>query len=87
MIRLKRPAITKPLDQMLKSRAAEAAKFYGRSKELRKQARFDFSLGIDCPEMRFSKCAYCELKLTAKDIYTCRYRPEAAAREWPEGKE
>jgi energy-coupling factor transporter ATP-binding protein EcfA2 len=44
-------------------------------------------LRIDWLEMGFAKCAYCEQRITRADMHTCRYRPEAAARDWPKGEE
>jgi hypothetical protein len=87
MIRLKRPSAPERLSTILTSRAQEAAAFYRKRKEGRKQSRFDFSLKVDWLELGFSKCAYCEQKLTPRTEITCRYRPEAAARDWPSRRE
>lgn len=87
MIKLTRPKLEKRVAEMLAARATEAAKFYGTKATSRAQKRFDFALTIDWAQMLFTKCAYCEQKMAPSGIHTNRYRPEAAAQDWPKGKE
>jgi hypothetical protein len=87
MIKLERPALNQRLEGTLSVRSTEAATFYRKDKVSRSQRRLDFSLSIDWVEMELSKCAYCEQRLRQSGVHTCRYRPEAAARDWPQGQE
>jgi hypothetical protein len=88
MIKLKRPQLDPSVRDNLLSLARAARHFYRRPKNLRKQQRFDLSpFEIGWLSLGFSKCAFCEEHLDIKTIHTGRYRPELAAREWPEGRE